>query len=270
MLSEVLRLFTCEMAKVWRTKVPYVGLACSALMALIARQSVESFAQPGEVTAFSYFVSSVILSSTLTTPIFATVFAALTVASETSRGTLRTVLVRPITRGQFLVAKMLSAVVYLILLFCANALVAAIIAQRYPLKSTFDPLVELPPLTSQVALCFLGCLLSLLPQLATVAFAFMVSVLAGSGGTAVGIALGLLLTLTAAKQFISIAGYELSQFVFSTYYDLPMKIADAKIAGMYETWFQDRMYYMIGTSVIPIALFLGISFWVFLRRDLNV
>lgn len=269
MLSEVRRLFTCEMAKVWRTKLPYIGLACSALMALVAKQSVESFAQPGEVTSFTYFISSLILSSTLTTPIFATVYAALSVASETSGGTLRTILVRPVTRTHFLVAKNLSSVSYLILLFTANAVVAAVMAQGYPSRSSFDTMIESPPFLTQLALCVTGILLALIPQLATISFAFMVSVLAGSAGSAVGIALGLLLTVTAAKQFISIGGYEIRQFVFSTYYDQPMKIALAKIGGMYETWLQESTYYMLATSLTATLVFLSIGFFLFLRRDLN-
>ncbi|MCX7626700.1 MAG: ABC transporter permease [Candidatus Sumerlaeaceae bacterium] len=270
MLSEVRRLFICEMVKVWRTKLPYIGLACSALMALVAKQSVESFAQPGEVTSFTYFISSIILSATLTTPIFATVYAALSIASETSGGTLRTILVRPVTRTHFLVAKAFSSVFYLVLLFVANAVVAAFIAQGYPTRTSFDAMIESPPFLVQMALCFMGILLSLLPQLATIAFAFLVSVLASSGGSAVGIALGLLLTVTAAKQFISIGGYEIRQFVFSTYYDQPMKIALAKIGGMYETWFQESTYYMLGTSLTAIVVCLAVGFYVFLRRDLNV
>jgi len=270
MFSEVRRLFASEMTKVWRTKLPYIGLACSALMALVARQSVEGFAQPGEVTAFGYFIASIILSSTLTTPIFATIFSAMTIASETSRGTLRTVLVRPVTRTQFLTSKLLSAILYLILLVAANGIVALFVARGYPLRSVLDRGAEQPAFGDQVLTCTAGLALSLIPQTATVCFAFLVSVLVGTGGTAVGVALGLYLTITAAKQFISIGGYELSQFIFSTYYDLPMKIADSKIGGMYEVWWQDRMAYMLGTSLTAMVIFLVVSYIVFLRRDLNI
>jgi|GEM_PF-3376427 len=269
MLREVNRLILSEIAKVCHTKIPYVGIACSALMALVAKQSVESFAQPGEVTAYNYFSSSAMLAATLTTPIFATIFAALSIASETSNGTLRVVLVRPVSRFQFLTSKFLVAILYLVLLVVANCAVALLIARGYPLRNAFDKNLELPSPTVQVLIYFYGLLLSLLPQIATVAFAFLVSVLVTTGGSAVGIALGLLLTLQAAKQFISIGGYELSTFVFSTYYDLPMKIADAKAGGMYELWLQERTYWMLGTSGIAILVFLALSYYVFLRRDLN-
>ena len=270
MFSEVRRLFVSEMAKIWRTKLPYLGLACNALMALVARQSVESFAQPGEITAFDYFVSSVILTSTLTTPIFAIVYSALTIAGETSRGTLRTVLVRPVTRTQFLSAKLLSALFYLLLLVGANALVACFIARGYPLRSPADPPLEIPSFPRQLGILLYGMALSLIPQIAAVTFAFLISVLVGSGGTAVGVALGLYLTITAAKQFISVGGYELSQFVFSTYYDLPMKIAASRIAGMYDLWWQDRMIFMLASSLSIIIVFLAASYRIFLRRDLNM
>lgn len=269
MLREVSRLLLCELQKVWRTKLPYIGLACNALMAFGAKQSVESFGQPGEVTAFNYFSSALILSATLTTPIFTTIFAALSVASETSNGTLRTILVRPVARWHFLTAKLLASLLYLATLVATNIAVALLIARGYPLRAPLERLAEPPSLSTQLAIFALGIGLSLLPQLATLSFGFMVSVLVARGGSAVGIALGLLFTLTAAKQFISVAGYELSTFVFSTYYDLPMKIADARAEGIHEAWLQDRMLYMFGTSLLATVLFLAVSYWVFLRRDLN-
>jgi ABC-type transport system involved in multi-copper enzyme maturation permease subunit len=270
MLSRVGRLFSAEMTKAWYTKLPYLGVACSALMALIAKQSVESFAQPGEITASSYFSASINLSSTLTTWVFSTIFASMLVASETSRGTFRTLLIRPVSRIEFLSAKLLSGIAYMLLLFATNAGVSLAIARGYPLAGAFDSRIEIPGAAEQIGTYSIALLLSLLPQIAAVCFGFVVSVLSANVGTAVGVSLGLLLSLQTAKQFIRIGEFELNRWVFNTYYDEAMRIASIKASGMYEVWLQDKVFFLIGTSLVSAAVFVTIGFWSFLRRDLNV
>src|SRR5690349_6426253 len=97
----VSRLFLAEMTKVWRTKFPYFGLVAGALVALIAKQIVERNEMADEVTMGGYLSVALNLCSTLVAPIFIVIFASMLVASETSRGTYRMVLPRPIHRSSF-------------------------------------------------------------------------------------------------------------------------------------------------------------------------
>ncbi|MCX7019544.1 MAG: ABC transporter permease subunit [bacterium] len=270
MLSRVGQLFAAEMVKVWRTKFPYLGLAASALMALIARQSVESLSQPGSnITAPSYFVASINMSTTIIIPIFATIFAAMMVAGETSRGTLRTILARPVTRADFLTAKLLTAVFYLLLLLAANAAVALIIAMGYPLKTSFDANIDIPGAAGQFAIFSLALLLTLVPQIATVCFGFFVSVFSASVATSIGVAVGVLLSLQPVKQFIRFGSFDLDEWLFSSYYDTAMRIADNMAMGIYEEWAQTEVYMLLATSFVSILVFLVLSYHSFVRRDLN-
>jgi ABC-2 type transport system permease protein len=269
MVSRVWRLFSAEMTKVWRTKFPYLGVAASALMALIAKQSAEDLSQPGSLTGAVYFTTSINMSTTLVIPVFTIIFGAMLVASETTRGTLRTVLVRPVTRGDFLTAKLLTGVFYLLILMSANALAALVIGHAYPLKSSFDANVPIPGFGEQAGIFSFALLLTILPQIATLCFAFCVSALSANVATAIGVAAGVWLTLQPAKEFIRFGGFELSRWLFVSYYDEAVKVANDKAGGMYEVWSQPSIYMLLGTSLVSTVAFLAASYWYFGRRDLN-
>lgn len=270
MFGTTARLVRSEMTKVCRTKFAYLGLVASALMALVARQSIVEFSQPGSITGPSYFTASLNLSSTVVIPVFATIFAAMLVASETSRGTLRSVLTRPVTRAQFLTAKLVTGWIYLLLLFAANLLPALLIARGYPLRSTFDRNVDIPALAAQFRNFGLALLLSLLPQMATVCFGFFISTMSLNVASAIGVALGLLLSLQPIKEFIQFGDFRLDAWLFSSYYDTAMGIADTKASGVYEVWGQTKVYWLLLTSIVSSAIFILISFVSFRRRDLNL
>ncbi len=269
MLARVARLFVSEMTKVWRTKFPYLGLAASALMAFVAMQSVNDVGQPGSLTGAVYFTTSVNMATTLVVPVFTIIFGAMLVAGETTRGTLRTLLVRPVTRGDLLTAKLLTGVFYLLLLFAANVGTALVVGRNLPLKSPFDGNVPVPGLGEQVGVFAWALVLSLLPQLATLCFAFFVSVFSANVATAVGVAAGVWLTVQPAKEFVRFGGFELSEWLFQSYYDEAIKIANNKAGGMYELWAQPDIYMLVGTSVVTGAALIAFSYWSFLRRDLN-
>jgi ABC-2 type transport system permease protein len=270
MLARTCTIFRAEMTKVWRTKFPYLGLLASALMALIAKQSIEGLSQPGEITAPSYFAASVNMSTTIAIPLFATIFSAMLVASETSRGTLRMLLTRPITRAEFLTAKLAVGTFYLLLLFAANLAVAAVVARGYPIKAPFDKSIDIPGVGQQVLIFAVALGLSILPQLATVCFGFFVSVLSNNVASAIGVAVGVLLSLQPVKHFIRWGAFDLDTWLFSSYYDTAMGIADSKAGGMlFETWRQEKIYLLVLTSVVSAVVLLAISYRSFLRRDLN-
>jgi ABC-type transport system involved in multi-copper enzyme maturation permease subunit len=269
MLVRVSRLYSAEMMKVWRTKFPYLGLAASALMALVAKQSAEDMSQPGGLTGAVYFTTSVNMSTTVIVPVFSVIFGAMLVAGETTRGTLRTLLVRPVSRGDFLTAKLLAGVTYTLLMVLANVATALVIARGYPLRSTFDASVPVPGLREQVGIFTLAMVLTLLPQFATLCFGFFVSVFSANVATAVGVAAGIWLTLQPAKEFIHFGGFELSEWLFLDYYDKAIKIANDKAGGMYELFDQRNIYMLVATSLVAVTVFVGVSYWHFIRRDLN-
>jgi hypothetical protein len=42
-----------------------------------------------------------------------------------------------------------------------------------------------------------------------------------------------------------------------------------KTSAIYDTWAQESVYRLLGTGVVSAVIFLVISYWIFLRRDIN-
>jgi ABC-2 type transport system permease protein len=239
-------------------------------MALVARQSMEGFRSTEPITAPSYFTAAVNMAISLIIPIFITIFAAMLVASESSRGTLRMMLTRPISRWDFLTGKLLAGFAYLLLLYAANIATALLIARGYPLKSSFDRSISIPGLGAQIQFFTIALLLTLLPLLATLCFGFLISVLSVNVATSIGVAVGLLLTIQTLKEFARFGSVDLGDYVFLSYFDTAMGIAQSKSSGIYDVWNQAKVYLMAGTSILTCFFCLAISYWRFLRRDLNI
>jgi ABC-2 type transport system permease protein len=254
--------------KAVRLKLPWMGLGFSALMAVVARHTVERMAAPGELSTRVYLTANMNLLSTSIIPIFSTVFAATLMAGETSRGTLRMLLPRPIWRSTLLHAKLLTGLGYLALMFIANLAVALPIAASYPGQNTFDIGIDLPSLPAQLATLGIVLGLTFLPHAATVCFALLISVISRSVATAIGVAVGLVLCLYPI-QIVRIGSINIGDYMFSSYYDDAIGLGDNIASGFHETWGQENIQMLVLTSAVSAALFLAAAYWTFTRRDLN-
>lgn len=267
-MGAVIRLISAEFMKAVRLKLPWMGLAFSALMAVVARHTVERMGAPGELSTRVYLTANMNLLSTSIIPIFSTVFAATLMASETSRGTLRMLLPRPIFRSSFLHAKLITGLGYLALMFVANLAVALPIAAGYPERNTFDLDMQLPSHATQWMVFAAVLAPTFLPHAATVCFALLISVVSRSVATAIGVAVGIVLCLYPI-QVITIGHVNIGDYMFSSYYDDAIGIGDSIASGYHETWNQESIHWLLGTSFISSAVFLAVAYWVFIRRDLN-
>jgi ABC-type transport system involved in multi-copper enzyme maturation permease subunit len=267
-MSALSRLLAAEFTKAVRLKLPWMGLAFSALMAVVARHTVERMAAPGELSTRVYLTANMNLLSTSIIPIFSTVFAATLMASETSRGTLRMILPRPIWRSTLLHAKLFTGLGYLLLMFLANLAVALPIAASYPVQNQFDIGIDLPGLPSQLLTFAITLALTYLPHAATVCFALLISVISRSVATAIGVAVGMVLCLFPI-QIIRIGNINIGDYMFSSYYDDAIGLGDSIASGFPEKWTQENIQMLILTSAISAALFLAAAYYTFTRRDLN-
>lgn len=268
-MGTIIRLFKAEMAKTWRTKFPYLGLFFSAITPLVAYQSVNQLGAPGEVTRGVYLITSINILTTVIIPIFATIFAAMLIASDTSRGTLRSILPHPITRTHFLNAKLLTGLFYLFLLFAVNLAIALPLSHNYPGIPVNDDMGLTPDDAAQNLIFLIGLVFTIIPQIATVCFGFFISVFSKTVATSIGVAVGIILSLMPLQILIRIDNFTLGDWLFSNYYDTSMKIVENKIMGMYDEWDQSSIYWLLGTSLVSIFVFLGASYRTFLIRDLN-
>ena len=270
MACSVCRLLRSELAKVWRTKFPYLGLGASMLAALVARQSTEVLSIRGELTASSYLTTSLNVCSTLVVPIFATIFAAMLVASESSRGTLRYVLTRPISRSSFLSAKLLSGLFYLGMLFAANLVLAIPIALQYPWRAAFDEGAPIPNPSEQVGIFAVAVALTIFSHVATVCFGFFVSVLSVNVATAIGVAVGVLLSLLPVSVLLDFGDFKPGEWFFNSYWDTATAIASDKVSGIYSSWNGPPVMALLAVCGLSSLVFLVAAYVIFNRRDLNI
>lgn len=124
MLGRVWRMTTVELAKLSRQWFVWISMGVTVWLALIGvfltSSDIEGYWRR---TGFDYLAQGV-AASYLLLPMMLVVLGSRSVSAEASSGTLRTVLTRPLTRAEFVLAK-IAALVVLTLVFYLVTLLAA-------------------------------------------------------------------------------------------------------------------------------------------------
>jgi ABC-type transport system involved in multi-copper enzyme maturation permease subunit len=175
------------------------------------------------------------------------------VAPEIGGGSIRLFLVRPVRRGEYLMAKFLAGASYAVLLTAITA--AGTWATAWALGELHGVAVggELVHTGEAMAQSYaIGAALSLLPMLAGVACALLASVCARSSGTAVAVSVGLWLGMDMVKHPLGIDAY-----VFTTYLETPWQIFVNRCDGLDAAWWPMAGWcaaVSVGTAVPALVL----------------
>ncbi|MEK7866745.1 MAG: ABC transporter permease [Planctomycetota bacterium] len=199
-LGRVWRMTTVELAKLSRQWFVWVCLAVAAWLALagvaLTPREIEGYWRR---TGFDYLAQGV-AAAYLLLPMMLVVLGSRSVSAEASNGTLRTVLTRPLTRAEFVLAKIAALVVltlvfYLVTLLAAEAF-AWFRAEKFrPLYPTYPggggreipsqtPARELPDLAAHTVK---NLSLLYLPLLSAAIFGLFISVLFNNEGVSVSV-----------------------------------------------------------------------------------
>jgi hypothetical protein len=179
-------------------------------------------------------------------------------------GVLRGVLVRPVLRHEYVLAKVLAGVIYAVAVMAAVAGAAWGILYVLGDRSGVTYGGELLYSHSEMLRSyFLGMAISLLPWAALVAFGVFVSACARGGVQAAGYAAGLWVALEAVKYPLRI-----ERFVFTTWLAQPMQ-AFAVRAGGAEFHGQDALLVGSAVSLASLALFVAGAVIAVQRRNLT-
>lgn len=192
------------------------------------------------------------------------VYSASLVATELSTGTIRTLLVRPLRRSEFLAAKMLIGMTYALMLsFAASATVWALAFFLGDLNG-IEYGGELIYSNEEMLQTFLiAMLLNLLTQFAGVAWGLLFSTLTRSAATAIGLAVGSWLLLDFLKHPLNIA-----PFLFSSYLEQTWTVFADRCAAFETSFFPDA-YYGIAASAGAAVLCFSLALFVLARRNLG-
>ncbi len=262
MIRRVLTAYTIEWIKYARQPFTFVGPVLVIVLVLLAPLSYPLYRDGASDYAFVAFAVPMALN--LFGFLMLLVFSASLVASELGSGTIRTVLVRPLRRREFLAAKMLIGMTYaLVLTFVASATVWALVFFLGDLNG-IEYGGDLVYSNSEMQQAFLiAALMNLLIQFAGVAWGLMFSTLSRNAATAIGSAVGSWLVLDFVKYPLNIA-----PFLFSSYLEQTWTVFADRCNAFDSPFFPDA-YYGIAASLGATVLCLGLALFVLSRRNLG-
>ena len=265
-----------EFSKFARQKFPYIGMAAVVSLAVFWVRGIRQIASPAvEMTGFSLLLKGAVSAVTSIIPLFAVIFASVLVASETDSGTYRNVLSRPIRRSTFLTTKIFFAFLYMVLLVALYIVVAVpVILSQYSFAPVTDNGEVIYSFGKIVGILAAAFLLTLVPLFAIVSYGILVSTAARSLTSALGIGVGVLIAVEPIKHLVRWGNWNLSDYVLTSYLDTALNIADQAASGFdYEWlphgWLASDLSWGLMLSLAGIVVFLGASYTIFLRRDLN-
>ena len=263
MIGRIWIAYRIELIKALHLRFVYIGpilvlgvVLCLPQLHPVARDGYSDYGFIARATSMTVSLLGLLLVMT---------FCAGLVSSEVSGGVIRSVLVRPIRRVEFLVAKYMLGVTYALLISISAAATSwAVVAVAGDVAGvTYGGEVLF---TNQEMLrdYMLGFLVHLLPLTATVAYAVMISTFSRNSGVAVGTAVAVWAAVDATKYPLGIA-----PFLFTTYFEFPWRIFTEQARGLEASW-QPEIFYCAAASLGAAFLFTGTAAAMFNRRDMHL
>lgn len=262
MIGRLWLLYRIEVFKATRRRQSYVGPLLVAALVLaaplihpIARDGVHDYGFIAYVTPialnFLGFIMLLTFSSTL-------------VASETARGSARAILLRPVRREEFILAKLLLGFSYAgLLTVVAGSCAWAVASFRGDLLGV-EVGGELVFTTDDMWKTYLeGALLALLPQWAGVSVAVFFSTLSRSSSMAISLSLGAWILVDLIKYPLGVA-----PFVFTTYLEAPWRVFAGQCDALDTPW-MPMAGHCVAASIFFIVIPAALSILIFKRRNLG-
>lgn len=260
MIGRIFSAYVAELTKYSRLFFPYLGPAF-VLMAILATLLIHPVQGDG-ASDLDFIGVAVPAALNIVGFLLLLIYTAGLVAGETESGTIRTVLVRPLRRWEFLTAKLLNAMTYAVLLNLTGVIGAWIVVAIQGEASGIDFGGELIYTTQEMNVALaLAALLNLAPHLTAAAYALMISTLVRRSATAIAAAVGGWLLVDYMKHAL-----RFDEFIFSTYLDHGWIVYSDRCKGL-ATPFAPEVYYGLAVSAAWFVLFTGVAFAVFRRRN---
>ena len=262
MIKRIWLLYRIEVFKATRRRQPYVGPLLLAALVFAAplihpmtRDGVQDYGFIAYVTPVALNFLGFIMLLT---------FASTLVASETARGNVRAILLRPVRREEFILAKLLLGYSYAALLtvvvgFCAWG-VAWFRGDLMGVHLGGELVITAGQMWRSYVM---GALLTLLPQWAGVSMALMFSTLARGSSMAISLSLGTWVLADLLKY-----PFGLAPFVFTTYLEAPWRVFTGQCDALEHPWLPMAIQCASASGVVMILPVL-VALVVFKRRNLG-
>lgn len=262
MFRRIVNAYRVELRKALRRKFTYVGPLLAVLI-VASTLWVHPVARDG-AGDYGFIAYASPMALNLLGFLFLLVYCAALVSSELDSGTVCLMMVRPLRRSEFIVAKLLLAMTYAALLAATVAASSwlAVFALGDLTGVTYGGEVIYTGIT-MIETYLIAAGLALFPLCAAAAYAVMISSLTRSTGAAVGGAVGLWIAVDIIKHPLRIA-----PFLFSTYLETPWQVFVERCDGLDPAWFPGAAYVMV-SSAFSLAVFTVIAIAAFSRRNLH-
>lgn len=262
MMTRIWTAYRVELSKAARSRyawlLPLLVIATVCLMPLIQPLDRDGAADYG------FIASATRIALNILGLLMLLAYSAATISSELRSGTIRTTLLRPVHRHEFVAAKLLLA-------FTFAAVISAVAgAAAWVLAAVLGDVTGVSyggeALYSNLAMLrtyLLGMVLAVFPLSAAGAYGVMMSSLTRSTGAAVGAAVGIWVALDIAKYPLRIA-----PFLFSSWVEAPWNVFVRRADGLDPAWLPDAALVVL-VSVAWTAAFGLVAAYAVSRRNLQ-
>ncbi|MBI2435609.1 MAG: ABC transporter permease subunit [Candidatus Hydrogenedentes bacterium] len=262
MTRRIVQAYLFEMYKVIHYKYSAMGpvlvliaVVCAPLLYPISKDEVSDYGFIAYITPVALnFLGFLLLL----------IYSAGLVSTELASGTIRQVLIRPVRRHEFVLAKLLNGMTYALLLTlivgASSWLLAWLLGELMGVTYGGELLFTREEMSNAY---LLGLLLSLAPQWAGVALALMFSSFFRSPMTAASGAVGGWILIDLVKYPLGI-----ERFVFSTYLEKPWAVFSSRSEAIALDWFPG-VWYVLGTSFAVMAVCTALAIVALQRRNLS-
>ena len=176
MFSRFLALLRNEIAKAARCKLPYFGLFAAALISVITFMVADELSGANTGNAWGYVTLSMQVVFTDIGLIFIAIFSAMLIAEEIGFGTARTVLSAPVSRWEFYLAKVLTGLLYVLIMSLISLGVSICLGlQHYKFGNISDSMGLIYSQKEVLGNFLIALLLSWLPLAAVVTYGLFIS-----------------------------------------------------------------------------------------------
>lgn len=202
--------------------------------------------------------------------VFFIVIAGTSMAEEAQYGTLKSVLIRPYKRSEFILAKALSLslfVLLVVLILALSGFVAGTVIGQYGDITDPDYQSYVVSSAAEMSKASVQAYLLLIPPLfATIAYALFMSTIIEQPGYAVGVAIGASLILFALGSI----DQRLGSLIFVNQLTMPLGRLEDLGLGYSGSELKGReMAFNVGSSVLSSLVFYGLSIWLLSSRDIG-
>lgn len=264
MVNRIKNLIQNEIYKMLHQKFIYLSIICLVVIVILSGIGI-NYLLPENSNAGSGYLFVLISSRTAISTIgtiLILIFSSMLISNETSFGTIQMMLINPISRLEFFLAKLITAMIFSILLLITITLTAFLVGK---IIFGYGDYIErgITLFTQwQILGNLLYCYLILLfPLFSLCCYGLLISILINNVGFSIGMSVGSIIFLDIVKERLN-----LSPFLFQSYIETPFELAQDIIEGFEINW-SPKIFYCIGVSGAWIVVFLCIGYLIFSKKD---